>query len=124
MLNKIQEVALETIDEYNDVIYQPEMIDYKDLERYFRMSESEYDRITKTCTLLDELLDHKIEFQIAPYEKENIQSTIIYDMNKSDLFYFYKGCIDMEKYKEKKVIIPHGPGTRYKSTGQLQQGMF
>ena len=121
---KIQEVPLATIDEYDYVIYQPEMLKFEDLERHFEMPKSEYDRITQTCELLDQLLGQKIEFQIAPYEKESIFSTIIFDMNKSDLRYFYKGCIDMEAYEERKVIIPHGPGTRYKSTGQFQQGMF
>ena len=121
---KIQEVPLATVDEYDYVIYQPEMISYEDLERHFKMTKSEYDRITQTCKLLDQLLGQKIEFQIFSYDKDSIFWTVIHDMNKSDLRYFYKGCIDMEKYKEKKVIIPHGPGTRYKSTGQLQQGMF
>ena len=40
------------------------------------------------------------------------------------LEYLYKGCIDMEAYNEKGIIIPHGPGTLYTTTGQLQQGMF
>ena len=77
-----------------------------------------------TCKLLEELLNQKLEFEIAPYEKEHIVYDLIKEMNNNGLMYLYRGCIDMEAYNESGAIIPHGPGSIFKSTGQLQQGMF
>ena len=49
---------------------------------------------------------------------------MVYELQKNGMKYLYQGCIDMETYNETGTIIPHGPGSRYKSTGHFQQGMF
>ena len=52
-------------------MYQPEMFSFEELKPHFKITKSEYDRIVIICKLLDELLQQKLEFEIAPYEKEN-----------------------------------------------------
>ena len=76
-----------------------------------------------TCKLLDELLPQKMEYQIAPYEKEHIVCKIIPDM-VNRRYYIYKGCIDIETFNETGDVIPHGPGSLFNNRGQFQQGMF
>ena len=119
---EVQQIPLDGYDE--NIKYQPEMLDYDRMSLHFKISRSRYNWIVETCKLLDELLQQKLEFEIAPYEKGNIVCELIRDVNKNNLMYLYKGCIDMEAFNETGAIIPHGPGSLYKSTGQFIQGMF
>ena len=64
-----------------------------------------------------------MEFEIPPYEQENIVCKLIFDLINRRI-YLYKGCIDIETFKETGDIIPHGPGSLYNNRGQFQQGMF
>ena len=67
---EIQQVPLDFYDEV--LTYKPEMLSYDNLNMHFKTSRLEYNRILVTCKLLDELLEQKIEFGIAKYEKDSI----------------------------------------------------
>ena len=116
-----QQVGLNDLE--GNIAYSPEMLSFEDLNHHFKIKKYQYDRIVALCELLDENLDQKLEFQIAPYEKKSIACKLIKDLINRRIYY-YKGWIDMEAYKEKKYVIPHGPGTLYNNKGQFQQGYF
>ena len=73
------------------------MFPFNKLNKHFNIKQCEYDRLVMTCKLLDELLPFKMEYQIAPYEKEHIVCKIIPDM-VNRRYYIYKGCIDIETF--------------------------
>ena len=104
--------------------YTPEIASFEEIKKHLdRIDEDIYNQ---TKCIRDELESkYKLELDV---HKDDLKNLDYYTGGHYEgtpyEYYVYYGWIDKQEYEQSRLIIFHGPGCLFLSTGELREGIF